>query len=42
MLLAADLSRAKRKEVIDRQAAALIILQGWLDDARASAGGNEI
>ncbi len=29
-LLEADLSRAKRKEVID-QAAALIILQSWLD-----------
>ena len=30
VLLAADLSRQKRKQVIDRQAAALI-LQSWLD-----------
>jgi putative Holliday junction resolvase len=30
VLLEADLSRARRKEVIDQQAAALI-LQGWLD-----------
>ena len=30
ILLAADVSRARRKEVIDKQAAALI-LQGWLD-----------
>jgi putative Holliday junction resolvase len=30
VLLAADLSREKRKQVIDRQAAALI-LQSWLD-----------
>jgi putative Holliday junction resolvase len=30
VLLAADLSRAKRKEVIDRQAA-VVILQSWLD-----------
>ena len=35
VLLTADLSRAKRREVIDRQAAALI-LQAWLD-ARRSA-----
>lgn len=34
VLLDADLSRAKRKQVIDRQAAALI-LQGWLDANRA-------
>ena len=34
-LLEADLSRAKRREVID-QMAAQFILQGWLD-ARASA-----
>jgi putative holliday junction resolvase len=30
VLLAADLSRARRKEVIDRQAA-VVILQAWLD-----------
>ena len=34
VLLDADLSRAKRKQVIDRQAAALI-LQAWLDANRA-------
>lgn len=34
VLLAADVSRARRREVIDRQAAALI-LQAWLD-AKAS------
>ena len=34
VLLAADLSRAKRKAVIDRQAAA-IILQAWLQTRRA-------
>ncbi len=34
ILLDADLSRAKRKQVIDRQAAALI-LQAWLDANRA-------
>ena len=33
VLLDADLSRARRKEVIDKQAAALI-LQGWLDGSR--------
>ncbi|MEZ4399628.1 MAG: Holliday junction resolvase RuvX [Kofleriaceae bacterium] len=33
VLLAGDVSRAKRKDVIDKQAAA-VILQGWLD-ARA-------
>jgi putative Holliday junction resolvase len=33
VLLDADLSRAKRKSVIDQQAAALI-LQGWLDAHR--------
>jgi putative holliday junction resolvase len=32
-LLQADLSRAKRKRVIDQQAAA-VILQGWLDARR--------
>lgn len=32
-LLEADLSRAKRKRVIDQQAAA-VILQGWLDARR--------
>lgn len=35
ILLAADVSRAKRKAVIDQQAAALI-LQGWLDAQRFS------
>jgi putative Holliday junction resolvase len=35
VLLAADLSREKRKQVIDQQAAALI-LQAWLDVARRS------
>jgi putative holliday junction resolvase len=35
VLLAADLSRAKRRGVIDQQAAALI-LQGWLDARRAA------
>ena len=34
VLLAADLSRARRKGVIDQQAAALI-LQAWLDAQRA-------
>ncbi len=33
VLIAADLSRAKRKDVIDQQAAALI-LQAWLDASR--------
>lgn len=33
VLLAADLSRAKRRRVIDQQAAALI-LQAWLDASR--------
>ncbi len=37
VLLAGDVSRARRKEVIDKQAAA-IILQGWLD-ARPNAIG---
>jgi putative Holliday junction resolvase len=35
VLVGADLSRARRREVIDQQAAALI-LQGWLDARRAS------
>jgi putative Holliday junction resolvase len=35
VLIDADLSRAKRKRVIDQQAAALI-LQGWLDRRRRS------
>ena len=35
VLIAADVSRARRREVIDQQAAALI-LQGWLDARRAS------
>jgi putative holliday junction resolvase len=34
VLLDADVSRAKRKQVIDQQAAALI-LQGWLDAQKA-------
>ncbi|HVV81624.1 MAG TPA: Holliday junction resolvase RuvX [Kofleriaceae bacterium] len=33
VLLAADVSRARRKQVIDKQAAA-VILQGWLDARR--------
>lgn len=33
VLLEADLSRARRKQVIDKQAAA-VILQGWLDRRR--------
>jgi putative Holliday junction resolvase len=33
VLLEADLSRSRRKEVIDQQAATLI-LQGWLDGHR--------
>jgi len=33
MLIAADVSRARRKQVIDKQAAAYI-LQGWLDAHR--------
>ncbi len=33
VLIAGDVSRAKRKQVIDRQAAA-VILQGWLDGRR--------
>jgi putative Holliday junction resolvase len=38
VLLAADLSRARRKQVVDRVAAALI-LRRWLDQqARAGAG----
>lgn len=35
VLLEADVSRGKRKEVIDQQAATLI-LQGWLDGQRRS------
>jgi len=35
ILIDADLSRARRKAVIDQQAAALI-LQGWLDRRRRS------
>lgn len=33
VLIAGDVSRARRKQVIDRQAAA-VILQGWLDGRR--------
>lgn len=36
VLLAADLSRKRRKQVVDRLAAA-VILQAWLDGRRASA-----
>jgi putative Holliday junction resolvase len=39
VLLEADLSRAKRKLVIDRLAAA-VILQRWLDQQRASLPGD--
>lgn len=35
VLIQADLSRRRRKQVIDKQAAAYI-LQGWLDSRRAS------
>jgi putative holliday junction resolvase len=35
LLISADVSRARRREVIDRQAAALI-LQAWLDGSRRS------
>lgn len=34
VLIEADVSRARRKDVIDKQAAA-VILQGWLDARRA-------
>ena len=39
VLLEADVSRRKRREVVDRIAAA-IILQGWLDAHRMAGGGN--
>lgn len=35
MLLEADVSRKKRKEVVD-QIAAVLILQGWMDSLRAT------
>ncbi len=35
ILISADVSRARRREVVDKQAAALI-LQGWLDRRRGS------
>jgi putative holliday junction resolvase len=38
VLLAADLSRARRREVIDKLAAA-VILQRWLDQQRTAPGG---
>jgi putative Holliday junction resolvase len=38
VLLEGDLSRRRRKEVIDRQAAA-VILQGWLDRIRDKGPG---
>lgn len=40
VLLEADVSRQKRKQVID-QLAAGIILQGWLDAQRVRAGGDD-
>jgi putative Holliday junction resolvase len=40
VLLEADVSRAKRKEVVDRVAAALI-LQGWLDARQAATHQEE-
>ena len=40
MLLEADVSRAKRRTVVDQVAAALI-LQGWLDAQHATAPGDE-
>jgi len=40
VLLEADVSRAKRKAVVDRVAAALI-LQGWLDAHHAPVHGDE-
>lgn len=40
MLLDADVSRAKRRAVVDRIAASLI-LQGWLDSRQTSAPGDE-
>ncbi len=39
-LLEADVSRLKRKRVIDQQAA-VIILQGWLDGKRATEGQDQ-
>lgn len=38
VLLEADLSRRRRKQVIDKMAAA-VILQGWLDARRPGAAG---
>lgn len=40
VLLAADLSRARRKQVVDRLAAA-VILQAWLDAAQRTAASAE-
>jgi putative holliday junction resolvase len=40
VLLEADVSRRKRREVVDSVAAA-IILQGWLDAHRIAGGGNQ-
>jgi putative holliday junction resolvase len=40
VLLAADLSRARRREVIDKLAAA-VILQRWLDQQRARPGSQQ-
>jgi putative Holliday junction resolvase len=39
VLLAADVSRARRKEVIDKMAAA-VILQRWLDANRSKTEEN--
>lgn len=39
VLLGADISRAKRKRVVDKQAAAYI-LQGWLDARRSPASSD--
>lgn len=40
MLLEADVSRARRRAVVDQVAAALI-LQGWLDARQSTAPGDE-
>lgn len=39
LLVEGNVSRAKRREVVDSVAAA-IILQGWLDAKKVAAGGN--
>lgn len=40
MLIAADVSRARRRAVVD-QVAAVLILQGWLDARQATVSGDE-